>query len=659
MDILGVIVDLTDECGRVVLTHVNKVFAHIVRGRGPRGDVCAQAADNAQFEVLKWAFAAGYPMFITPLGAAAHGDIEMIEWIHDIDVRWSREIAYEMYKRAAAAGQLDTLKWLYAHEYDEIRVYTIHKAARRGHRHVPEWFIPARKAARHGHRHVLEWLIEVGCVLDEIVFARAAKGGHFELMKWLYERRCPYNYMTMNWAAFRGDLNTLKWLRDIGCPMKDAYCIGAGGGRLEILKWLRDEGIDIPDDSFMTQSAASGGHIHVLEWLLEINYPISRRGYFHATRTGSVDVFKWLLEKNIEMGGEYMCQVAASAGQLDMLKWLRAEGYHWDKSVCSSAVSKSHVDVLKWAIENGCPYDLGECIDQISRAYNYGKIKPNAQRDLETVQYLHDLGCRFDRPVLCARAAALGNLEMLKSLRKYGCPWDTITCKYARRSDPRMIKWIHANGCPCKHTMSRRERSRFYNMHDMIARDDLRMFNCVYRRLLVLRQSMIHTACCIAVKYRRLRIIEWLHSYVPTSGVLHYAACSAAIRGYRDVLVWLLDFGYHIDSAVFSQAVRGGHFELLKWLYERSPKPCAWDEHVPAMAAKANKIAIIKWLFEKGCPFDSGTSYYALSGGHLRLSQWLYEHGFEPDADGIREAKKRGHQHVLDWLAVIGYTGDL
>ena len=51
-----------------------------------------------------------------------------------------------------------------------------------------------------------------------------------------------------------------------------------------------------------------------------------------------------------------MREIAAAAGQLAVLQWLRGEGCPWDSSTCDNAVHYGHVETLRWARENGCPW---------------------------------------------------------------------------------------------------------------------------------------------------------------------------------------------------------------------------------------------------------------------------------------------------------------
>ena len=44
-----------------------------------------------------------------------------------------------------------------------------------------------------------------------------------------------------------------------------------------------------------------------------------------------------------------VCDIAASNGWLDLLKWARQNGCEWDSWTCSCAAENGHCEVLKWA----------------------------------------------------------------------------------------------------------------------------------------------------------------------------------------------------------------------------------------------------------------------------------------------------------------------
>ena len=68
---------------------------------------------------------------------------------------------------------------------------------------------------------------------------------------------------------------------------------------------------------------------------------------------------------------------------------------------------------------------------------------------LSTVKDMHSRGRLSDTRLLCAAAAASGQLEGLKALRAENFPWDWRTCAgAAEHGHLGMLKWARENGCP-------------------------------------------------------------------------------------------------------------------------------------------------------------------------------------------------------------------
>ena len=96
---------------------------------------------------------------------------------------------------------------------------------------------------------------------------------------------------------------------------------------------------------------------------------------------------------------------AAAGGHLEILKWLKSEGFPWDERACKRAAQHGHFEILKWLRSEGCPWDASAC----------------------------------------SRAAAGGHLEVLRWLRSEGCPWDRWTWYNAAASTR---EWLEENGFP-------------------------------------------------------------------------------------------------------------------------------------------------------------------------------------------------------------------
>ena len=130
--------------------------------------------------------------------------------------------------------------------------------------------------------------------------------------------------------------------------------------------------------------AASGGHLDVLMWLRDNGYP------WHTVRT---------------------CNAAARGGNLEMLKYLAKNGRTWNPKTCSQAAAGGHLEMVKYLHENQCPWNGGTCSFASRGGY------------LEVLKYAHENGCPWNQ-VTCSYAAAGGHLEVLKYAHENGCRWD-------------------------------------------------------------------------------------------------------------------------------------------------------------------------------------------------------------------------------------------
>lgn len=56
-----------------------------------------------------------------------------------------------------------------------------------------------------------------------------------------------------------------------------------------------------------------------------------------------------------------VAHVAVHSGRLDVLKWLYADGYGFNRSVVLSAAACGHFEIFKWLLDRGCPWDVDLC----------------------------------------------------------------------------------------------------------------------------------------------------------------------------------------------------------------------------------------------------------------------------------------------------------
>lgn len=86
-----------------------------------------------------------------------------------------------------------------------------------------------------------------------------------------------------------------------------------------------------------------------------------------AIRLGSINLFKWYLNKCQYRWPRNSCMIAAKAGHLKFLQWARAQGCPWDEKTCASAASSGHLELIQWAQAQGCPCNIRTCAEAALR----------------------------------------------------------------------------------------------------------------------------------------------------------------------------------------------------------------------------------------------------------------------------------------------------
>ena len=143
-----------------------------------------------------------------------------------------------------------------------------------------------------------------------------------------------------------------------------------------------------------------------------------------------------LVRDDLDDDPNRLCRLAAEEGQLEILKWLRANDFRWDSRTCQWAAKCGHLEVLQWARANGCPWDEWTCTGAAEGGH------------LDVLQWARENGCPWNW-LTCAYAARVGHLEMLQWARANGCPWNGCTCAYAKSNGHfELLTWAKANDAP-------------------------------------------------------------------------------------------------------------------------------------------------------------------------------------------------------------------
>lgn len=346
-----------------------------------------------------------------------------------------------------------------------------------------------------------------------------------------------------------------------------------------------------------------------LDWASAAGLDIGDNPCRRAATEGRLDVLQHAVSLGFSQEGMPVCEYAAGAGHLDVLKWCRARGFPWGQSSVRAAES-GHFNVLRYCRDHGCPWDLatfeaaatGGFLDVLEwgleeAGFSQGDLPrllaaAAGGGKLRVIKWCRTMGCPWS-PDTCYEAARGGHLELLKVCREQGCPWSPETMRGAVESGHlEMLVWCKTNGSPWNGTL-----------------------------------------CRMAARCGDLGLLEWcVANEDPASSERHLLCAVAAGEGHLHVLEWCRARGFPWGLGVCFSAASGGHFEVLKWCVANG---CKWDSFVERYAggfrgAKVFKgsVEVMSWATLNGCPWISDwidltvVCKMAVKGDNLELLRW-------------------------------------
>jgi len=277
-------------------------------------------------------------------------------------------------------------------------------------------------------------------------------------------------------------------------------------GRLDCMKLLKSNGYSF--DVLEINATCRFGNIQNVIWLKDIGCSFNYYGLIHTVcETKNIELFNWLLDNGCE-ADEYTQWHVCRTGNLAFAKSFLAHGYTFTDFGMSGASFSGNLELMKFIdniIHKPCESEY-----IIISACNTGIC--------ENVQWLIDHDYRIS--VMAFEAAShKGNLEIMKLLKKYNCPWSSRVLNYACNfGDIKNIEWLITSGCPTnQYTIEWCIRPTNGNIIPIL-------------KLLIKNGCNLNTTTFdLACYYRRLDVIEWLlENNCPVSKDAFYTICYLA-----------------------------------------------------------------------------------------------------------------------------------
>jgi diadenosine tetraphosphatase ApaH/serine/threonine PP2A family protein phosphatase len=226
----------------------------------------------------------------------------------------------------------------------------------------------------------------------------------------LGERQCD-GYVLSTEAAATGDLALLKWLdmHSFNCfqlyedELMPRFTEVAEHVHLHVLQWLHEQDDIQLDMHDLTEGAAAGGHLPILQWLDEVvqSWAVRHGGScaLAAVEYGHVHLLEWLAEQGVQVVVPPIARHAAAHGELNVLQWLQEEvDLARNDEVCKAAAGAGHLAVLQWLRLLGClscPFDAAQCTAEVNKSIQRLRrpdLNLSTARHEEMLDWLREVG---------------------------------------------------------------------------------------------------------------------------------------------------------------------------------------------------------------------------------------------------------------------------
>jgi hypothetical protein len=322
------------------------------------------------------------------VNAARKGDLKLLKQAKDYSESWDTN---DIAKEAARSGQLEVIQWLAENDTAVFENNTFKLKL-------------AELAAGNNHVELFNWLVDriphrMGSESEEgslnSICNIALESKNFQLVDNLILKLADEVYnlhhsqksevtrnmvkesvsdFMLDQAASNGKVEVIKHLIDAGVPWNINYSTSAASnGHINVLDWaykVNSNYISLPD---VFKSVMKGGDIkntlQILNWLRNYNYPIDPI-LFYSKSIISVELLQWGKQNNIPFPTKddmtkfvYEAHLLQSPKAVEVLEWLRQNNLLNFKSLVLSLIS---VELLDWALLHGI-IDKNEELDGINQ----------------------------------------------------------------------------------------------------------------------------------------------------------------------------------------------------------------------------------------------------------------------------------------------------
>ncbi len=433
-------------------------------------------------------------------------------------------------------------------------------------------------------------------------------GCSLEVVQWMYENEFNYDFRTFAKAAQFGDLEIMKWLKENKFPYdEETFAMAGRNGNLDNMIWLHEN--KFPYDVRVTRLAVNS--LSNLEWLISNNFPFDKAIYNLAASYRRIDVINWLKENQIGYNPSELEKMMPCV-EYDTIENMRAQmiqGYVLESQTFVDAAKEKDYEAMEWLLEIDCPMT--------------GNIIAVAveKNDLEFAKWLHEKGCPLKMARFGARrdiyeyAVENSNYEILEWLIDQECPKSEISnvSKIAsEKNDLEMMKWLQEKGFKLK----------CYGAYtDFYQHRNFEAMEWLYKNGFSFNFNMFKKAN----EKKDMEMIVWLleRDYKVDSFELE----EIVLSGNMEAIKLVIEKGTcEVNKESFGNIIRTGNLELIQLFFTDKS---LFNNYTMSSAVRTGNIDLVKWLIENECPYQISTGYSfgildsAINTGNLEMVKFI------------------------------------
>jgi hypothetical protein len=214
--------------------------------------------------------------------AGRHGIQSTLAAAHTLGMPWSEHVV----EGAVTSGCVSQLQWVQAQ------------------RCVPLPAGVAELAAENGSVPMLAHLQQEGVAFTARTSAKAAKSGHLPALQFLHSLACPIDWHAGDAAAERGDLPMLKFLHGAGLTVHRGLVLesAASGGSVEVMAWLLEGGAELSSDLLLRPAMHS--HLQFCQYLHDQGCPWAAKSTDFLLTHKLLRPLEWALSQGVAFTAE-------------------------------------------------------------------------------------------------------------------------------------------------------------------------------------------------------------------------------------------------------------------------------------------------------------------------------------------------------------------